>query len=68
MEIKGSPEKDKLGVKGILVWLTRQNVYRIHEALVDRVQRAEDKTESGIKEAQVLADQFLDLHNKLNPS
>jgi hypothetical protein len=68
VEQKGSPEKDKFGHTGVLVWLTRQNIYRIQEALLDRVQRAENKEESGIKEAQSLSDQFLELYNKIAPS
>lgn len=68
MEAKSIPETDKFGKKGILTWLTNQNVKDIKEAVNKYIQDAPDPEDDLIKRLTVDRDQLHEIWKQLNPS
>lgn len=68
MEVKGQPQKNKLGQLEILALLSNQNVRDLKETVNKYVQDAPDKDDSLIKRLSTLNDQLHDIWVLLNPS
>jgi hypothetical protein len=68
MEIKGAPQKDKIGQLGVMAWLTNQNIRDIKETVNKYVQDAPDKEDDLIKRLTALNDQLHEVWKELNPS
>jgi len=68
VESKGTPEKDKFGNSGMLMWVTNQNVRDLKEAVNKYVQDAPDKNDDLIKRLSKLNDQLHEFWKTMNPS
>lgn len=67
MEGKGTPEKDKFGKKGMLMWVTNQNVIDLKEAVNKYVQDG-NAGEDLIKRLAVINDRLHDFWVQMSPS
>ena len=68
MEVKGQPQKNKLGQLEILLLASNQNVRDLKETVNKYVQDAPDKDDSLIKRLVMLNDQLHSIWVLLNPS
>ena len=68
MEVKGQPQKNKLGQLEILLLTSNQNIRDIKETVNKYIQDAPDKDDSLIKRLVTLNDQLHEVWKLLNPS
>ncbi len=68
MEVKGSPQKNKLGQLEIMLLASNQNIRDIKETVNKYIQDAPDKDDSLIKRLITLNDQLHEVWKLLNPS
>lgn len=68
MEIKSSPEKDKLGHTGVLVWLTEQNIVDLQQWIPKLWQDRTDKEDDEVKRMDVMSKQIHEIWKTVRPS
>jgi hypothetical protein len=68
MEAKASPEKDKFGKTGVLVWLSEQNVVDLQQWIPKLWQDRKDKDDDEVKRMDVMSKQIHEIWKVVRPS